>query len=156
MKNKEFFRTLFETWCFDPLSTINLWFLAKNYKLAYHLLLCIGSRISLDNEKLVQLWNIINLIESPGFLELRIDLLDPGKNYYLIKTLQGILMMIPISKAFSALKTRLEWVSLDPKASLLLQEAEENENEDYSQIEELQIFNKAIDLVENSNKVSGQ
>lgn len=36
---EEFFRTLFETWCFNPLSTLNLCFLGKKYKLAYNLLL---------------------------------------------------------------------------------------------------------------------
>jgi len=36
------------------------------------------------------------------------DLLDPEKNYYLVRTLQVILMMMPIGKAFNALKTRLE------------------------------------------------
>lgn len=154
-EKKEFFRTLFETWCFNPLSTLNLWFLSKNYKLAYHLLLCIGKRISFDQGRIVQLWNIIQLIESPAFLEVRIDLLDPGKNYYLIKTLQGILMMIPISKAFTALKTRLECVSLDPKAAYLLEKAEQEGTQDDVQIEEyLKIFNNALDMVENANKVA--
>mmetsp|Transcript_31229 Transcript_31229/g.27594 ORF Transcript_31229/g.27594 Transcript_31229/m.27594 type:complete len:134 (+) Transcript_31229:638-1039(+) len=37
--DKDFFTTLFETWCFNPLSTLNLCFLAKKYKLAYELLL---------------------------------------------------------------------------------------------------------------------
>ena len=42
------------------------------------------------------------------------ELLDPHKNYYLVKTLQGILMMMPIGKAFEALKMRLELMKLDP------------------------------------------
>ena len=151
-EKNEFFRDLFETWCYNPLSTLNLCFLAKKYKLAYNLLLCIGNRITFDKEKLVQLCNIVQLIESPAFLELRIDLLDPGKNYYLIKTLQGILMMIPISKAFTALKTRLECVNLDPRASLAVEAFEMKEEEDdKKEIEEfLEIFNAAMDKVENS------
>lgn len=109
--------------------------------------------MSFDKDKLVQLCNIVQLIESPAFLELRIDLLDPGKNYYLIKTLQGILMMIPISKAFNALKTRLECVSLDPRASIAIEELdnkEANEAEEKEIAEFLAIFNKAMDLVESS------
>ena len=153
-EKEDLFRTLFESWWYNPLSTLNLCFLAKKYKLAYNLLLSIGSRMPFDKEKLVQLWNIVQLIESPTFLELRIDLLDPGKNYYLIKTLQGILMMIPISKAFTALKTRLECVCLDPKAStaveaLETQEANNpNEKEENEIKEYLEIFHKAMDLVE--------
>ena len=46
----------------------------------------------------------------------RVDLLDPEKNYYLVKTLQMILMILPTtSKAFTALKSRLECLKLDPK-----------------------------------------
>ena len=52
-------------------------------------------------------------------MRLRVDLLDPHKNYYLVKTLQGILMMMPICRAFNALKLRLEWIKLDPKYKLL-------------------------------------
>lgn len=116
----------------------------------------IGSRISFDNDKLVQLYNIVQHIESPAFLELRIDLIDPGKNYYLIKTLQGILMMIPISKAFTALKTRLECVSLDPRASVgaEAQDAKEasgaSEAEDKEIKEYLTIFQNAMDMIEKS------
>lgn len=156
-EDKEFFRTLFETWCFNPLSTLNLWFLAKKYKLAYKLLLWIGDRMNFDKDKLIQLWNIVQLIESPAFLELRIDLLDPGKNYYLIKTLQGILLMIPISKAFHALKSRLEWVNLDTRASfaveaLEIQELEEPNEEEEKEINEfLTIFKKSMNLVQDSD-----
>jgi len=158
-EDKAFFRTLFETWCFNPLSTLNLCFMAKKYKLAYQLLLWIGEKMTFDKDKLIQLWNIAQLIESPAFLELRIDLLDPGKNYYLIKTLQGVLMMIPIWKAFNALKARLEWASLDPRASIAVEameikEINEPDEKEEKELEELlAIFNKAIDEVENS-KVS--
>lgn len=63
----------------------------------------------------MQLCNVVQLIESPTFLSIRMELLDTEKNYYLIKTLQGILMMMPIGKAFTALKTRLECTKLDQK-----------------------------------------
>jgi len=160
-EDKEFFTTLFNTWWFNPLSALNLCFLAKKYKLAYHLLLWIGDNMTFDKDKLIQLWNIVQLIESPAFLELRIDLLDPGKNYYLIKTLQGILLMIPISKAFNALKTRLEWVNLDPRASFAveameIQETENPNEEDEKEIQEcLTMFKNSIDLAKDSNKKSG-
>ena len=113
-------------------------------------------KLVFNKEKLVQLCNIVQLIESPALLELRIDLLDPGKNYYLIKTLQGVLMMIPISKAFNALKTRLECVSLDPNASSAVEAYDSKESTNTNQQEDkeiqeyLAIFNKAIDLVEKS------
>lgn len=57
----------------------------------------------------MQICNVIQLIESPTFLTLRVDLLDVETNYWLVKTLQVVLMMMPTNcKAFSALKTRLE------------------------------------------------
>jgi hypothetical protein len=65
------------------------------------------------------------LIEENNFLSLRIDLLNAqnGSNVsseeqieaaYLLKTLQGILMILPISNSFRTLKTRLECIQIAP------------------------------------------
>lgn len=127
-EKQTFFNTLFQTWWFknysapqikNPISALTLWLTSRKYKLAYKFLLCIWSNIEFVHDDLIQICNIVQLIESPTFLTLRLDLLDPVKNYYLIKTLQCILMMLPIGKAFTALKTRLEWIKLDPKYKLL-------------------------------------
>ena len=123
-----FFKTLFQTWwfknfsgtkCINPISSLTLCLTSRKYKLAFELLLWICKKISLTKDNMIQLWNLVQLIESPTFMRLRVDLLDPHKNYYLVKTLQGILMMMPIWRAFNALKIRLECIKLDPKYKLL-------------------------------------
>lgn len=81
----------------------------KNIKVGYF-----TDTHSFTVDNLMQLCNFVQLIENPTFLSLRMDLLEPDKNRYLIKALQIILMMLPIGKAFTALKTRLECIKLDP------------------------------------------
>ncbi|UKZ76048.1 hypothetical protein TrVFT333_003744 [Trichoderma virens FT-333] len=54
-----------------------------------------------------QLAELVQLIESPVFTYLRLQLLEPEKYPYLYKCMYGILMLLPQSSAFAALKNRL-------------------------------------------------
>lgn len=77
---------------------------------------------------LIQVDKLVQLIESPVFtckfahcaygnrqltsyLDLRLQLLEPEKFPYLYKCMYGILMLLPQSSAFAALKNRLNSVS---------------------------------------------
>lgn len=60
---------------------------------------------------LVQLDLLIQLLESPIFAKLRLDLLDPVTNIYLFKCLYGLLMLLPQSNSFKILQNRLNSVS---------------------------------------------
>lgn len=51
---------------------------------------------------------LVQLIESSVLNNIRILLLDPLSNIFLIKTLFGILMILPQGKAFTALHKRLK------------------------------------------------
>ena len=62
----------------------------------------------MDEEYEIQLSKLVQLIESSLFNSIRILLLEPGKNIYLIKTLYGILMLLPQGKAYNALSKRLK------------------------------------------------
>jgi vacuole morphology and inheritance protein 14 len=62
----------------------------------------------LDQEHYVQLSQLVQLIESSHLNRLRGLLLEPMKNIYLIKTLYGILMLLPQGKAYQALAKRLK------------------------------------------------
>ena len=44
-------------------------------------------------------------------LDLRLDLLEPGRNPYLYKALYGILMILPQSSAFATLRNRLNSIN---------------------------------------------
>lgn len=46
-----------------------------------------------------------------SFIDLRLQLLEPEKYPYLYKCLYGVLMLLPQSSAFAALKNRLNSVS---------------------------------------------
>lgn len=60
---------------------------------------------------LVQLDLLIQLLESPIFAKLRLDLLDPFTNIYLFKCLYGLLMLLPQSNSFKILQNRLNSIS---------------------------------------------
>ena len=77
---------------------------------------------------LIQVDKLVQLIESPVFTcrsfsciksascliimtDLRLQLLEPEKYPYLYKCMYGILMLLPQSSAFAALKNRLNSVS---------------------------------------------
>jgi vacuole morphology and inheritance protein 14 len=78
---------------------------------------------------LIQVDKLVQLIESPVFtckisarprlkllkltdsVDLRLQLLEPEKYPYLYKCMYGILMLLPQSSAFAALKNRLNSVS---------------------------------------------
>jgi len=60
---------------------------------------------------LIQIDNIVQLLESPVFTELRMQLLEPQQHPYLLKTLYGILMLLPQSGAYAKLQNRLHCIS---------------------------------------------
>jgi vacuole morphology and inheritance protein 14 len=66
----------------------------------------------MEQEYYVQLSQLVQLIESSLFNNIRVLLLDPVRNVYLIKTLYGILMLLPQGKAYQALSKRLKSVEM--------------------------------------------
>ena len=123
------FCTLYKTWCHSPVATISLCLLTKNYKHAHSLIINCGD-LDITVEFLSEVDQLIQLIESPIFagnrlilelsllmtnLALRLHLLDPERNQDLIRTLYGLLMLLPQGSAFDMLKNRLDCV---PHSSL--------------------------------------
>jgi vacuole morphology and inheritance protein 14 len=101
--------------------------LAQAYEQAYHLLQVIAE-LEMTVNMLIQVDKLVQLIESPVFTcelilcestkpvanhlrDLRLQLLEPEKYPYLYKCMYGILMLLPQSSAFAALKNRLNSVS---------------------------------------------
>jgi len=60
---------------------------------------------------LVQIDTLVQLLESPVFLYLRLQLLEPEKYPFLFKSLYGLLMLLPQTKAFEVLRNRLTAVT---------------------------------------------
>lgn len=105
-----FFNTLFKSWCYNPVSVISLCLVSENYELAYSVLQAyVNHELTLND--LVQLDVLVQLLESPVFTRLRLQLLEQQKYPYLHKSLYGILMILPQSKAFDILNRRLNSVN---------------------------------------------
>ena len=105
-----FFVTLFRSWCHNAVSTFSLCLLAQAYEQAYNLLQ-IFAELEMTVNMLIQIDKLVQLLESPVFTYLRLQLLEPDKYPYLYKCMYGVLMLLPQSSAFAALKNRLNSVS---------------------------------------------
>ncbi|CAR26542.1 ZYRO0B12232p [Zygosaccharomyces rouxii] len=105
-----FFNTLFKSWCYNPVSVISLCLVSENYELAYSVLQAyVNYDLTLND--LVQLDVLVQLLESPVFTRLRLQLLEQQRYPFLHKSLYGILMILPQSKAFDILNRRLSSVN---------------------------------------------
>lgn len=111
-KNEDwiFFSTLFQSWCHSPASALSLCLLTSNYELAFLIIKCLGE-LEVTFQLLTQLDILIQLLETPIFLKLRLQLLEPDKHPHLFKTLYGILMIMPQSSTFTTLRNRLSTVA---------------------------------------------
>lgn len=105
-----FFVALFRSWCHNAVATFSLCLLAQAYEQAYHLLQ-IFAELEMTVNMLIQIDKLVQLLESPVFTYLRLQLLEPEKYPHLYKCLYGLLMLLPQSSAFAALKNRLNSVS---------------------------------------------
>ncbi|KAF9885179.1 PtdIns(3,5)P(2) sythesis regulation factor [Aspergillus nanangensis] len=105
-----FFVALFRSWCHNAVSTFSLCLLAQAYEQAYNLLQ-VFVELEMTVNMLIQIDKLVQLLESPVFTYLRLQLLEPERYPYLYKCLYGVLMLLPQSSAFAALKNRLNSVS---------------------------------------------
>ncbi|XP_041376053.1 protein VAC14 homolog [Gigantopelta aegis] len=103
------FCCLYKCWCHSPVAVVSLCYLTQNYKHACQLLQSFGD-IEVTVDFLKEIDKLVQLIESPIFAYLRLHLLDMDHNQYLIKSLYGLLMLLPQSEAFKLLRYRLECI----------------------------------------------
>lgn len=108
------FQSLYRSWVHNPIATFSLCLLTQTYFLSSELILRIA-QVDITVNYLMQIDKLIQLLESPIFIHLRLRLLEEPseKNniLYLLKSLYGVLMLLPQSSAFTSLKTRLESVA---------------------------------------------
>ncbi|KAG8757376.1 hypothetical protein FRC11_004590 [Ceratobasidium sp. 423] len=103
------FTTLYRSWCHNAVSVFSLCLLAQAYEHASNLLAVFGE-LEITVQLLVQIDKLVQLIESPVFTSLRLQLLEPDRYPYLFKCLYGLLMLLPQSSAFISLSRRLNAV----------------------------------------------
>ncbi|OSX59406.1 hypothetical protein POSPLADRAFT_1151047 [Postia placenta MAD-698-R-SB12] len=104
------FTTLYRSWCHNAVAVFSLCLLAQAYEHASNLLY-IFADLEITVQLLVQIDKLVQLIESPVFTYLRLQLLEPEKYPHLFKCLYGLLMLLPQSSAFVSLRNRLSAVN---------------------------------------------
>jgi vacuole morphology and inheritance protein 14 len=111
-----FFESLFQCWCLNPVSALSLCLLAEVYELSASIVMNFTS-LATNVGFLVQAERLVQILETPTFARLRLQLLEPKLHPYLIKSLFGLLMILPQTSAYKILQSRLASV---PLQSLLL------------------------------------
>lgn len=93
------------------MATVGLCLLTQNYDHASNLVQKFAN-IEITAGILKEIDKLVQLIESPIFSFLRLQLLVPQEHASLVRTLYGLLMLLPQSTTFNCLKQRLNCVSV--------------------------------------------
>lgn len=109
-EGRNLFVRLFNAYCHNPVSTFSLCLLSQCYELASALIFQIAE-IEPTVSSLMQIDKLVQLLESPIFIHLRLQLLEPKRYPFLFKSLYGLLMLLPQSSAFKSLHSRLNSVA---------------------------------------------
>lgn len=130
----DLFIPLYRSWCHNPTATLSLCLLSRMYEQATYLINSFAE-IEITVGFLVEIDKLVQLIESPIFTQLRLQLLEPRKYPYLYKALYGLLMLLPQSGAFESLKARLMTVSTFATIPLGIVEDEKRDTKSRPQID---------------------
>ena len=110
-KDKEFFKTLYKVFCLKPFDTLVLLLISKYFELSYFFVLNL-SKMDLEPSDLIELSKAVQIFESNFFIDVRIQLLNPKSNIYLIKTMYAILLLLPPGPALKNLNNRLRCLEI--------------------------------------------
>ncbi|XP_066591996.1 protein VAC14 homolog [Prorops nasuta] len=102
----DLFKCLYASWCHNPVATVALCLLSQHYIHACSIIRTFEN-IEVTVEFLTEIDKLIQLIESPIFTYLRLQLLEREKNDALVYALYGLLMILPQSEAYNTLQRRL-------------------------------------------------
>lgn len=101
------FRALFSCWAFNAVWAVALCLLTREYEEAYYVVEFLAES-DVSGHTLVQIDRLLQLLETPVFAFIRLAILKPRENPFLVKALYGLLMILPqTSEQFAALQTRL-------------------------------------------------
>ncbi|KAN0024290.1 hypothetical protein ACTFIV_008692 [Dictyostelium citrinum] len=109
-ESRDLFSVLYTSWAHSPASLFSLCMLCQVYEHSCALLSKF-TEIEINVNFLMEMDRLVQLLESPKFMALRLQLLEPEKYPSLFKSLYGLLMILPQSSAFETLKNRLTCIS---------------------------------------------
>ena len=145
---KTFFDQLYNVWSYSPIGVLILTIFSEYYELSFNLILNFTG-IKLENEFYKELGLMVQLLETSSFNPIRIKFLEPMKNLYLVRSIYGILMLLPQGNAFDALSKRMEGISTLYDYDQYKEDNCDNEivNEDINYY--IKIFNDTQKLIKN-------
>jgi vacuole morphology and inheritance protein 14 len=111
-EDRQVFFALFACWSHNPVATFSLCLLAQAYDLSSKLILKFAE-VDVTVGFLMQIDKLVQLLESPIFVRLRLHMLDVSTTHHihLVKSLYGLLMLLPQSQAYKTLSDRLHTIS---------------------------------------------
>jgi len=110
-EGRELLCAVLVSWTHNPIATFSLCLLSQAYELAAALVFQFAE-IEVTVGFLMQVDKLVQLLESPIFIHLRLQLLEPARHPFLLKSLYGLLMLLPAQgTAYTHLKMRLESVT---------------------------------------------
>ena len=109
-EGRDIFYALYKSWCHNAVAVLSLCLLAQQYEQTTALLTILAD-LEITVSLLIQVDKLVQLLESPIFTYLRMQLLEPSRYPHLYKCLYGILMLLPQSSAFVTLRNRLNAVT---------------------------------------------
>lgn len=120
----ELFVSIYSCWCHNPVATISLCLMSQAYALASSLIIEFAE-VDVTVGFLMQVDKLVQLLESPIFIRLRLQLLEVSSpcHHSLVKTLYGLLMLLPQSAAFRTLSSRLATVATLQRQTTFCQSA---------------------------------
>ncbi|KAJ2938140.1 hypothetical protein O0L34_g3713 [Tuta absoluta] len=106
------FLALYSCWCHSGVALLALCLLTHNYTHCNQLISSFGD-LEITVDFLTEVDKLVQLIESPIFAYLRLELLGGAESGALRGALYGLLMLLPQSDAFHTLRRRLQCAPAD-------------------------------------------
>ena len=131
----QLFPKLYSIWAIEPLSVLILCIATERYELAFNIILNLKD-IEFNDDIFKKLAKLVESFEKYDYEFFRNKLLSPSKNIFFIKTLFGILMILPQGVAFDFLNEKLSNVQTLLLVEDELDEITKNNTENNKEIEE--------------------
>ena len=103
---RDFYAKIYKIFAYNPICLLIFCTITEYYELSWNLILNLF-KIKFDDNYYILLSEFVQLMENTQSNQVRILLLNPQRNIYLVKTLYGILMLLPQGKAYNILSNRL-------------------------------------------------
>ena len=105
-EREKFFSNLYSIWSINPISVLILCIVTENFELAYNIILNLKD-VKFNDDIFKKLGKLVETFKNEKYDCFWQKLLEPSENIYFIKTLFGILMILPQGVAFDYLSDKL-------------------------------------------------